>query len=247
MKQDNKTNTKSLAFHIVTIFPEIFNSYFNESILKRAQETGKIEIKVYNLRDFSENKHKKVDDTPYGGGPGMVLMVEPIYRCLEHIKCEIKKKEKKNSGLPASRVSVVLTSAKGKQYTQAHAEKLKQLTDVIIICGRYEGVDERVAKHLVDEEFSIGKYVLTGGEIPAMVIVDSVSRLLEGVLGNRDSLGDSKLELECSDENSKFENEHPVFTKPEKFQDWKVPGVLLSGNHKEIEQWRKSKRNKTKE
>ena len=216
-----------MTFHIITIFPEIFDSYFNESILKRAQEDGKVEIKTYNLRDFTKDKHKTVDDTPYGGGPGMVFKIEPIYKCVEHIKLKVK----------SEKLKVVLTSAKGKEYNQAKANGLKKYSDIIIICGRYEGVDERVAMHIADEEISIGKYVLTGGELPAMVVVDSVTRLIPGVLGNEESLNDSKFKIQ----NSKFKKNFPVYTRPENFQKWKVPEVLLSGNHEKIENWRKYK------
>lgn len=216
-----------LKFHLITIFPEIFDSYLNESILKRAQEEEKVQIKVYNLRDFTDDKHKTVDDTPYGGGPGMVLKIEPIWKCVQFIKSKVKSQK--------SKLKIILTSAKGEEYTQGKAEDLKKYSDVIIICGRYEGIDERVAKHVADEEISIGKYILTGGELPAMVIVDSVSRLLPDVLGNKES-------LESESHNQCGQTDYPVFTKPEKFNDWNVPDVLLSGNHSEIEKWRRKKK-----
>ena len=174
-----------MNFHIITIFPEMFDSYFSESILGRAQKDDKVKIKVYNLRDYAEkgDERRGVDDTPCGGGPGMVMKVEPIFRCVESIKVECQKSNVK------SQLLVLLTSAKGNLYNQQKAEKIKNdYTDVIIICGRYEGVDERVTEYIADEEISIGQYVLTGGELPAMVIVDSVTRLLDGVLGNKESL-----------------------------------------------------------
>ncbi|MEA2006871.1 MAG: tRNA (guanosine(37)-N1)-methyltransferase TrmD [Patescibacteria group bacterium] len=214
-----------MTFHIVTIFPEIFDSYLNEGILKRAQDENKIEIKVYNLRDFANDKHKTVDDTPYGGGPGMVLKVEPIYKCIEHVKSKNGK----------GGVKVILTSAKGKKYTQKKAESLKDYSDVIVICGRYEGVDERVAKYIADEEISIGEYVLTGGELPAMVIVDSVSRLLKDVLGNKES-------LKSESHKKSGQKDFPVYTRPEVFESWQVPNVLLSGNHEQINNWRIQKK-----
>ncbi len=224
-----------MTFHLITIFPEIFDSYLNESILKRAQKDEKVEIKIYNLRDFTDDKHKTVDDTPYGGGPGMVMKVEPIYECVEQIKKEIGNRKSE----------IVLTSAKGREYSQADAVKYEQLDDIIIICGRYEGVDERVAKHIADEEVSIGKYILTGGELPAMVIVDSVTRLIPEVLGNEESLvSETHSKFQISNFKFQIDKDYPVYTKPADFQGWKVPDVLQRGNHAEIEKWRKSKQSK---
>ena len=207
-------------FNIVTIFPYIFDSYFNESIIKRAQKNKLIDINVVNLRDFTNDKHKTVDDTPFGGGAGMVMKVEPICKAVKSIKND------KNS-------RVILFSAKGKRYMQADAKRLSKYDNLIFICGRYEGVDERVAKYVADEEISIGDYVLTGGEIPAMVVVDSMTRLIPGALGNEDSPKDES-------HSKKGYLEYPQYTRPEDFNDWKVPEVLLSGNHKEIEKWRKN-------
>jgi tRNA (guanine37-N1)-methyltransferase len=216
-----------MRFDIITIFPKIFDSYFGESILKRAQEAGIVEIKTHDLRDYSTNKHRNIDDTPYGGGAGMVMQVEPIYRAIAQLKVKSEK----------SKVRTILFSAKGKRYTQEDARRLAGYDRLIMVCGRYEGVDERVAEHIVDEELSIGDYVLTGGEIPAMVVVDSVARLLPGVLGNEQSAV-----TESHAEEGYLE--HPQYTKPEDFQGWKVPDVLLSGNHGEIEKWRKNKSKK---
>jgi len=221
-----------MKFDIITIFPDIFGSYFSESILKRAQEKKIIQIDVHNLRDFVEgDRHQKVDDTPCGGGAGMVMKVQPIFTCVEALKTASEKKKTR----------VILFSAKGKRYTQKDAVRLSKYENLVLICGRYEGVDERVAKHIADEEISIGEFVLTGGEIPAMVIVDSVARLLPGVLGNAESA--------IYESHSKEGYlEHQQYTKPEEFsvldnktgkrRIWKVPEVLLSGNHKEIEKWR---------
>ncbi len=246
-----------MTFHIITIFPKIFDSYFNESIVKRARKNKLVEVKIHNLRDFASDKHRTTDDTPYGGGAGMVMKIEPIYRCLEKIKSEIQKSFKVRpsfqgstfslspatagsnssrsnlSGIPQSRTSrVILFSAKGKKYTQADAKRLAKYKNIIMICGRYEGVDERVAKYLADEEISIGDYILTGGEIPAMIVVDSVTRLLPGVLGNVES---AKVE---SFSRAGY-LEYPQYTKSAEFRGWKVPEVLLSGDHKKIEEWRK--------
>lgn len=211
-------------FDIITIFPQIFDSYFGESIIKRAKEKKLIEIEVHNLREYATNKHRNTDDTPYGGGAGMVMQVQPIYDCVNSIKSNVKRQ--------MSNVRVILFSAKGKRYTQKDAHRLAQYDQLIFICGRYEGVDERVAEHIADEEISIGDFVLTGGEIPAMLVVDSVARLMPGVLGN----DFSSVEESHSEEGYL---EFPQYTKPEEFEDWKVPEVLLSGNHGEIEKWRK--------
>jgi tRNA (guanine37-N1)-methyltransferase len=217
-----------MVFHIITIFPDIFSSYFNQSIIKRAQMSGIIKIKIYNLRDWTEDKHKTVDDAPYGGGAGMVIKIEPLYRSIMDIKERIK----------SGSVKTVLLSAKGKTWNQKLAHVYSHLDHVILICGRYEGVDERIL-NFVNEEISIGDYVLTGGEIPAMVIVDSVTRLLPGVLGNAESLRDES-------HSSPGYLSTPQYTRPEVFVDnngrkYSVPKILLSGNHEEIKKWRRAK------
>ncbi len=213
-----------MQFDIITIFPHIFDAYFSESIIARAQKEKFIQIKVHNLRDYSQDKHRRVDDTPYGGGAGMVMKVEPLYQAVKSIKNQKLK------------TRVILFSAKGKKYTQVDARRLAQYESLIFICGRYEGVDERVIKNFADEELSIGDYVLTGGEIPAMVVLDSVTRLIPGVLGNPESLKE-----ESFNADSKTNLEYPQYTKPEEFNKWKVPKVLLSGNHKKIKEWREKK------
>ena len=233
-----------MKFNIITIFPQIFNSYFNESILARAQKKKLIKINVHNLRDYTEDKHKTVDDTPYGGGAGMVFKVEPIYKALVKIvgknklKCFKKKIKNQELGIKNknNKTKIILLSAKGKKFDQAMARKFSKLDNLVLICGRYEGVDERVGKYLADEEISIGDYILTGGEIPAMVVVDSVSRLIKGVVGNKESIKEESF-------SKKNYLEYPHYTKPNIFSpdkktDWKVPEVLLSGNHQKIEEWR---------
>lgn len=211
-----------MKFDLLTIFPHIFDSYLNESIMKRAQEKELVNFTVHNIRDFSKSKHNNVDDTPYGGGPGMVMQVDPIVSCLRSIK---KKKKSK----------VILLSAKGKTFTQSKARTYAKLDQLILISGRYEGVDERVMK-FVDEEISIGDYVLTGGELGALIIADAVARLLPGVLGDDESSKDES--------HSKVgELEYPHYTRPEVWEGMKVPKILLSGNHAEIAKWRKA--NKT--
>lgn len=215
-----------MRIDIITIFPHIFDSYFNESIISRAQKKESININIHDLRDFTSDKHRKVDDTPYGGGAGMVLKIEPISEAVESIKKDPSGKKMKTR--------TILFSAKGKRYTQAEARRLSEYDRLIMICGRYEGVDERVAEHVADEEISIGDFVLTGGELSAMVVADSVSRLVPGVLGNEESL-----KFESHSEEGYLE--YPQYTKPEVFDGLKVPDVLLSGNHGEIEKWRNGK------
>jgi len=209
-------------FNILTIFPKIFDSYINESILKRAQKKKVISIKVHNFRRFAIDKHKTVDDRPYGGGPGMVLKVEPIYKCIQSIP---KKKKSR----------VILLTPKGKTFNQKKAQSLTKYDQLILVAGHYEGFDERIRKY-VDEELSIGNYVLTGGELPAMTIIDAVTRLLPGALGDDNSPKD-----ETFSEGDR-DIEYPHYTRPEIFKGIKVPLVLLSGNHKKIAEWRKNKR-----
>ncbi len=206
-----------MRFEIITIFPNIFKSYFSESIIKRAQKKKLVKINIHNLRDYTNDKHKTVDDKPYGGGPGMVVRADVIYKAVKALtKLKIKNEKLK----------IILFSAKGKKFDQKMAKRFSKLDKLIMICGRYEGVDKRVAKYIVDEEVSVGDYVLTGGEIPAMIVVDAVSRFIPGVLGKYESLEEIK-------------GSYPVYTRPEKFKKWSVPKVLLSGNHKKIEEWRK--------
>ena len=220
-----------MRFDIITIFPKIFDSYFNESIIKRAQAKKLVKIKTHNLRDYTNDKHKTVDAKPYGGGPGMVMMVEPIYKAVKAlIKSEArnpKSETNSKSKFSKSKTKTILFSAKGKKFDQKMAKRFSKLDQLIMICGRYEGVDERVAKYIADEEVSIGDYVLTGGEIPAMIVIDAVSRFIPGVLGKHESLEEIK-------------GSYPVYTRPELFnKKWQVPKVLLSGDHKKIEEWRK--------
>jgi tRNA (guanine37-N1)-methyltransferase len=213
-------------FHIVTIFPEIFDSYIGESLFKRAREKKLLAVQAYDLRDFSTDRHRKVDDRPFGGGPGMVLKVEPVYRATEAIGKKIK------SGAGKKRkVRTILFSTRGKKLDATVARRLAKYDDLILICGRYEGVDERVAREIADEEISIGDYVLSGGELPALVVVEAVSRFVPGFLGKEESLEEI---------NGSF----PTYTRPEVFppkkgKKWSVPKVLLSGDHKKIEEWRK--------
>ena len=210
-----------LRFDIITIFPDMFGSILNESILKRAQEKKKVAIHIHDLRDYTaDKKHRKVDDRPFGGGPGMLMMPQPLFDAVKDIKGRRK-------------VKVIYTSPSGKPFSQIYAKNLTKAQNLIIICGHYEGIDERVREHLVDEEISVGDYVLTGGELPAMIIVDAVTRLIPGVLGKEESL------LHESFEGNMLEG--PQYTRPADFRGKRVPDVLLSGNHKSIEIWRNAK------
>jgi tRNA (guanine37-N1)-methyltransferase len=210
----------STGFDIITIFPEIFHAYLGEGILKKAIQKELIDAKVYNLRDFTTDKHRSVDDYPYGGGPGMVMKIEPIYNAVRTIKTDGQERV------------VIMLSPQGRIYNQKMAETLsKEKRRLLFICGRYEGIDERVRESLVDEEISIGDYVLTGGELPALVIIDSIARLIPGVLGDMDSAKDESFTLGVLD--------YPHYTRPPDFMGMRVPDILLSGNHKEIWRWRR--------
>jgi len=215
-----------MKFNIITIFPEIFDSYFSESLIKRAFNKGLIKIGVHNLRKWTRDKHKTVDDRPFGGGLGMVLKVEPIYKAVKELK-------KKNKG----KNKVILFSPRGKKFTQKMAYQFSKLDNLIMICGRYEGVDERVEKYVADESISIGDYDLMGGELPAMIVVEAVARLIPGVLGKPQLLKERITK-------GKGFIEYPQYTRPEIFlpdkkKKWQVPKVLLSGHHKKIQDWHK--------
>lgn len=206
-----------MKFDVLTLFPEMFDN-LKQSIIGRAQEKELIEINTTNIRDFSKNKHKKVDDTPYGGGAGMVMMPDVVYDAYQAVKTD--------------KAKVIYMSPQGKKLDQKKVEDLSKESHLIILCGHYEGIDQRVIDKIVDEEISIGDYVLTGGEIPAMVLIDSVSRYVKGVL------------KEDSIKEESFSNgllEYPQYTRPEVFEGEKVPEVLLSGNHQNIDKWRKEK------
>lgn len=217
-----------MQFDILTLFPESFDSYFDSSIIGRARKQGLITTNSWDIRDHTTDKHKTVDDTPYGGGPGMVMKIEPIDKALTVVKAAFDK-------APAEKEikrKVILFSAKGKQFTQQLAQEYAMLDQLIMICGRYEGIDQRVADYLCDEEISVGPYVLAGGELPAMVVTEAVARHIPGVLGNPESLMEES-------HTEPDQTEYPQYTKPEEYRGWPVPKVLLSGNHGEIEKWRK--------
>jgi tRNA (guanine37-N1)-methyltransferase len=260
-----------MKFDIITIFPQIFDSYFSESIIGRAQKKKLIKIGVHNLRDFTNDKRRTIDDRPFGGGPGMILKVEPIFKAVMVLKkqklsfepfdfAQGKLKSRNISSRQARTIKrrTILFSAKGKTMAQADVRRWAKYDQLILICGRYEGVDERVADHIADEEISVGNYVLTGGEIPAMIVVDAVSRLVSGVLGKKESLEDESFNgcLRTMDYGLRSKQnfkavvgsrlavdnnylEYPQYTRPENFRRWKVPKVLLSGDHRKIRDWRR--------
>ncbi|MDO8551315.1 MAG: tRNA (guanosine(37)-N1)-methyltransferase TrmD [bacterium] len=212
-----------MKFDVITIFPDLFKGFVSESLLARAQKKKLIKINLHNLRKWTTDNHKTVDGRPYGGGAGMVLKVEPIYKAVKTVKAK------------KGKTRVILLSAKGKTFTQKDAGRLAKYDQIIFICGRYEGVDERVAKHVSDEEISIGNYVLFGGEIPTMVIIETISRLIPGVVAKEESVKNESFTKDTF-------KEHPHYTRPEVFvikgKKLKVPPVLLSGDHEKIKEWR---------
>lgn len=212
-----------MRFDIMTLFPELVNTVLGESIIGRAQKSGAIEIESHNIRDYSEDKHRRVDDTPYGGGKGMLMMAPPIYRCYEHI---MSLGDNDNAT-----TRVVYMSPSGTLFNQKKAEELAKYDRIVVLCGHYEGVDRRIIDEIVDEEISIGDYVLTGGEIPACILIDCVSRLVDGVLSDP----------ECYENESISSGylEYPQYTRPYEFHGVKVPDVLISGHHENIDKWRK--------
>jgi tRNA (guanine37-N1)-methyltransferase len=222
-----------MKIDILTLFPEICRAPLNESMMKRAQESGALDLHIYNLRDWTTDKHHVVDDAPFGGGQGMVMKPEPIFSAVEELKSKIGPSR---TGIRNSRI--ILMSPAGRKFDQQVATRLSSEQHLIIICGHYEGVDHRVIEHLVDEEISIGDYVLTNGAIAAVVLVDAVVRLLPGVLGDEQSAADDSFTGGLL--------EGPQYTRPSEFRGWKVPDILLSGNHGEIAKWRKEQgRNRT--
>jgi tRNA (guanine37-N1)-methyltransferase len=212
-----------MRIDIVTIFPKMFVPVLGESIIKRAQNKGKVSIHIHDLRDYTKDRHRKVDDRPFGGGSGMVLCADPIFRAVEKLKQDTRSRKRD--------LKIILLSPQGKKLTQEIAKKLAKNKHLILVCGHYEGVDERVREKLVDEEISIGDYVLTGGELPAMVLTDALVRLIPGVLGDKNSLNFESFEGNLL--------EYPHYTRPANFKGLCVPAILLSGDHKKIEIWRK--------
>ena len=222
-----------MTFDVVTIFPDFFRSILEHGLLKRAAASGHAQIRLHDLREHTDDRHRTVDDRPFGGGPGMVFKPEPIFRAVEAIRGE----------RPQQEGPVILLSPQGRVLTQVVAEELSHAARVILICGRYEGIDERVAENLATDEISIGDFVLSGGELAAAVVMEATIRLLPGVLGNEESCEQDSFAVEAG---APAEVRHglldcPHYTRPAEFRDWKVPEVLLSGNHEQIRQWRRQR------
>lgn len=254
-----------MRIDILTLFPEMFDGVLNTSIIGKARENGYVDVHTLNFRQFANNKHNSVDDYPYGGGAGMVLQPEPIFRAVESIIGERDNGAQHTDRAHAAKPRIVLLCPQGEVFTQRKAEEFAQEEHLIMICGHYEGYDERIRQHLVTDEISVGDYVLTGGEIPAMIVLDSVVRLLPGVLGNEqsaltDSFGSGSVSESDGDDagdrsggrsgdddsdssggrsSGRLLLEHPHYTRPAVFRDWAVPDVLLSGHHANIERWRR--------
>jgi tRNA (guanine37-N1)-methyltransferase len=207
-----------MQFEVFTLLPEVFAPYLESSILQRARQRGLLEVRIHNIRDYTHDRHHTTDDTPYGGGGGMVMKPEPVFEAVETI-------------IGSAPVPVILLTPQGRVFTQRVAGELARRERIALLCGRYEGVDERIREHLVTDEISVGDYVLTGGELPALLVIDAVSRLLPGVLGDPTGAED--------DSHSMGLLEYPHYTRPPEFRGWKVPDVLLSGDHGKIESWRR--------
>jgi tRNA (guanine37-N1)-methyltransferase len=236
-----------VIFHVLTIFPEFFQGPFDHGVVKRAADAGILDIRIHNLRDWTFDRHKTVDDRPFGGGEGMVLKAEPIFFAVESIwpgtsgeregaEGGPKAASPAESAPPSASRKTILLSAQGRMFDQAMANRLAEADELLLICGRYEGVDERVAEHLADEEVSIGNYVLSGGELAAAVVIDTVARLLPGVLGN-----ESSASFDSFQESGHGEGllDCPHWTRPAEFRGWKAPEVLMNGNHEEIRKFRR--------
>lgn len=204
----------SLAIDIVTIFPKFFKGPLEESLIEKAQKKGLVKIRTHNLRDYTHDRHKTVDDKPFGGGPGMVMKPDPIFECVEAIR---------------DKGWVVLLDPQGEPLTQKRAQRLAARQHLILICGHYEGVDQRVKNHLVDQEISVGDFITMGGEAPALCLIEAVMRLVPGVIGNQESLAEETFEEGL---------EYPHYTRPQDFRGWKVPDILISGHHQEVKKWR---------
>ena len=214
--------TPPMRFHVLTLFPNMFEGPLGESIMGRAMRQGVISVHVHNIRDFTHDRHRTVDDYPYSGGPGMVMKPEPLFEAVETLR---------HTDALGESAQVILLTPQGRTFTQRVAEKLAGLDEMALICGRYEGVDERVRQHLATDEISIGDYVLGGGELAAMVLMEAVSRLVPGVVGSTEST--------CNDSFTTGLLQHPLYTRPARFRDWDVPDILLSGHHAEVSRWQR--------
>lgn len=224
-----------MQIDVITIFPTLFGKFLEIGILGKAISNKIVKINIHDLRDYTNDKHKQVDDRPFGGGPGMILKPEPLFKAINTVKERNKSKNLKSY--------VIFLTPQGKKYNQEKAETLSKKQNLILICGRYEGIDQRVRDNLIDEEVSIGNYVLSGGEIPAMVIADSVTRLIPGVIGNV-KFNDSE---SFSDAHDRFNLDYPQYTRPAAYESMKVPDILLNGNHNDIKKWREKNRTKKRD
>jgi tRNA (guanine37-N1)-methyltransferase len=217
-----------MQFEVFTLLPEVFPSYLETSIIKRARERGLINVRVHNIRDYTHDKHHMTDDTPYGGGGGMVMKPEPVFEAIETV---LGLNTDPTPLEPESNIPIILLTPQGRVFNQSIAQELSQHPRIVLLCGRYEGIDERIREHLVTDEISIGDYVLTGGELPALIFIDAISRLLPDVLGDPTGAQD--------DSHAMGLLEYPHYTRPPEFRGWKIPDVLLSGAHAKIDKWRR--------
>lgn len=245
-----------MRFDLITIFPDFFNGPLDHGIVRRARETSIVEIHIQDLREFTKDRHKTVDDRPFGGGEGMVLKPEPLFEAVEKLLCQPISTAKQKATPPAG-TAVVLLSAAGTLFTQETARRFARLERIVFLCGRYEGVDERVAEHLATDEVSVGDYVLSGGELPAAILLDAVTRLLPGALGNQASTENESFSgtsgqpvsggAQPRSQSRPWILDYPHYTRPADFRGWRVPEVLISGNHAEVASWRKERaRQKTR-
>ncbi len=218
-----------MQFEVFTLLPEVFPSYLETSIIKRAIERGLINVRVHNIRDYTHDKHHTTDDTPYGGGGGMVMKPEPVFEAIETALG--LNNTNQTPPQPASNIPIILLTPQGRVFNQSIAQEFSQHSHILLLCGRYEGIDERIREHLVTDEISIGDYVLTGGELPALILIDAIARLLPDVLGDPTGAQD--------DSHAMGLLEYPHYTRPPEFRGWKAPDVLLSGDHKKIDKWRR--------
>ena len=217
-----------MQFEVFTLLPEVFPSYLETSIIKRARERDLINVRVHNIRDYTHDKHHTTDDTPYGGGGGMVMKPEPVFEAIETV---LGLNSDQTPPEPASNIPIILLTPQGRVFNQSIAQELSAHPHIILLCGRYEGIDERIREHLVTDEISIGDYVLTGGELPALILIDAITRLLPDVLGDPTGAQD--------DSHAMGLLEYPHYTRPPEFRGWKTPDILLSGDHAKIDKWRR--------
>jgi tRNA (guanine37-N1)-methyltransferase len=223
-----------MQFEVFTLLPEVFPSYLETSIIKRARERGLIHVRIHNIRDYTHDKHHMTDDTPYGGGGGMVMKPEPMFEAVESVlglNADSALSEVEGPPKPVSNIPIILLTPQGRVFNQSIAQELSQHEHIVLLCGRYEGIDERIREHLVTDEISIGDYVLTGGELPALILIDAISRFLPDVLGDPTGAQD--------DSHAMGLLEYPHYTRPPEFRGWKIPEVLLSGAHAKIDKWRR--------